>query len=105
MVYENQHAKPNAFLRFIIRLMAKDTVVGEKLYKRNSPTAPAFRITDDKDFDAEKNRLICYIIQTQELGETHFDGIESHSFGKLTAGQWNNMFYKHLDHHLAQFGR
>ena len=49
-------------------------------------------------------RLIDYINRTQQLGENHFDGKESHSFGPLTKTEWNNMFYKHLDHHLAQFG-
>jgi len=24
--------------------------------------------------------------------------------GKLTAVEWSNMLYKHLDHHLRQFG-
>jgi hypothetical protein len=42
--------------------------------------------------------------KTQNLGENHFDGKESHSFGKLLKGEWNNLFYKHLDHHLRQFG-
>jgi SRSO17 transposase len=48
--------------------------------------------------------LKAYIIKTQELGATHFEGKESHSFGTLTSTEWNNMFYKHLDHHLGQFG-
>jgi len=39
-----------------------------------------------------------------ELGEAHFDKKESHSFGVLTKGEWDTMFYKHLDHHLGQFG-
>ncbi|MCJ8164098.1 hypothetical protein MKJ04_04535 [Pontibacter sp. E15-1] len=35
-------------------------------------------------------------------GNTHWQ--ESHSFGRLSSQEWNNMFYKHLDHHLSQFG-
>ena len=57
----------------------------------------------DKDFGAEKSRLVSYIQKTQELGGSHFEGKESHSFGALSKEQWNNMFYKHLDHHLTQF--
>ena len=71
---------------------------------KNSRTAPAFLITDTKDFEAEKKRLINYIKKTQELGEAHFDNKESHSFGNLSKTEWNNMFYKHIDHHLTQFG-
>jgi len=41
---------------------------------------------------------------TQKFGSARFEGKESHSFGKLTSKEWNNMFYKHLNHHLTQFG-
>jgi ectoine hydroxylase-related dioxygenase (phytanoyl-CoA dioxygenase family) len=54
--------------------------------------------------DAEKERLIGFIRQVQALGAQHFDGKESHSFGVLNSKEWNNMFYKHLNHHLEQFG-
>ena len=104
MVYTNKHQKPNAFTRWILKTIVKRAVVSEKLYPKNSRTAPQFLITDQKDFLEEKNRLENYIIQTQELGKAHFHGKESNSFGKLTSEEWNNMFYKHLDHHLTQFG-
>ena len=73
-------------------------------YKKNIQTAPEFIIKDSKNFDLEKNRLIDYLIKTQQLGGDYFDGKESNSFGKLTKQEWNNLFYKHLDHHLTQFG-
>ena len=104
MVYTNKHQKPNAFTRWILKTIVKRAVVSEKPYPKNSRTAPQFLITDQKDFLEEKNRLENYIIQTQELGKAHFHGKESNSFGKLTSEEWNNMFYKHLDHHLTQFG-
>jgi hypothetical protein len=103
-VYDNKHPKPNPFLKFILKNFIKKTVVGEKPYKQSSQTAPAFLIKGDKDFEVEKNRLIQYITRTQELGEAYFDNKESHSFGVLTKNEWNVMFYKHLDHHLSQFG-
>jgi len=104
MVYTDKHPKPNAFMKFILKLLVKDTVVSEKPYKHNTRTAPAFLMTDEKDFEAEKTRLIDHLNKTLQLGESHFDGKESHSFGKLSATEWNNMFWKHLDHHLSQFG-
>lgn len=104
LVYDNIHPKPNAFKKFIIKAFVKNLVVSEKPYKKSSQTAPEFLIKDDKNFEAEKTRLINYIKKTQELGETYFDNRESHSFGPLTKTEWNNMFYKHLDHHLTQFG-
>ena len=104
LVYDNKHPRPNALKRFFIKAFAKKVVVGEKPYKKSIPTAPIFLVSDDKDFEAEKRRLIDYLRRTQELGEPYFDGNESLSFGRLTKQEWNNMFYKHLDHHLNQFG-
>lgn len=105
MVYEpNKHPKPNFVMGIILKLFVKKVVVGEKPPKKNSPTAPAFIIKSDKDFATEKNRLIAFIEKTQQLGENEFDGKESASFGVLNKSEWNNMFYKHLDHHLTQFG-
>ena len=104
MVYTNKHPKPNAFVRFLLKLFVKNKVIDETPYPQNSRTAPQFIVNDDKNFEGEKQRLIDHIIKTQELGENHFNGKESHSFGALTTQEWNNMFYKHLDHHLTQFG-
>lgn len=104
MAFEDKHSKPNGFTKFMLKLFVKSTVVSEKPYKKNSRTAPQFLITNAKNFVEEKARLTDYLNKTQSLGEAHFDGKESHSFGKLTKQEWNNMFYKHLDHHLSQFG-
>ena len=104
MVYTDKHPKPNAFLKLILKLIVKNKVVGEKGYSQNGKTAPQFVIADEKDFSSEKSRLIEYIEKTQKLGAEHFDNKESHSFGNLTKEEWNNMFYKHLAHHLTQFG-
>ncbi|SHE77288.1 DinB family protein [Chryseobacterium takakiae] len=105
MVYEpEKHRKPGSIAKFILKTFVKSKVVGEKGYPRNSPTAPQFIIADRKNFEEEKKRLIGFIQKTQQLGETAFDGKESFSFGKLNAQEWNNMFAKHLNHHLAQFG-
>ena len=104
MVYTDKHPKPNPVMKFILKKMVKNKVVSETPYKPNNPTAPAFIIKDDRDFTAEKGRLVDHLHKTLQLGESHFDGKESHSFGPLNATEWNNMFYKHLDHHLKQFG-
>jgi hypothetical protein len=105
MVYEpEKHPKPNGFMKLILKLLVKNKVVSETPYKHNGPTAPAFIITTERDFETEKARLIGYIQKIQQLGEKEFDGKMSHSFGPLKVEEWNNMFYKHLNHHLSQFG-
>lgn len=105
MVYEPQkHKAPGGIAKFILKKFVKPKVVSEKSYSKNSPTAPQFIINDPKDFEEEKKRLIGFIQKTQQLGREAFDGKESFSFGKLKAQEWNNMFAKHLNHHLEQFG-
>ena len=104
MVYDDTHKKPNGFVKFMLKLLVKNKVVGDKPFKKNGQTAPQFLMKETKDFVAEKLRLYDYMDRTKNLGEAHFEGKESHSFGKLTAKEWNTSFYKHLDHHLTQFG-
>jgi hypothetical protein len=104
MAYENIHPEPNSFVKLMLKLFVKKSVVGETPYKKSIQTAPAFIIKEDKDFSKEKERLIAYVKKTFELGESHFEGRKSLSFGALNKTEWNNMFYKHLDHHLMQFG-
>lgn len=103
MIYDGTHPKAGFFKSLIMKLFVKNIVVGPKPYKKNSPTAPAFIIKDQRDFLTEKTRLIDYLNKTQKLGGAHFDGMESNSFGKLSESEWNVMFYKHIDHHLSQF--
>ncbi|QDP86487.1 DinB family protein [Chryseobacterium sp. SNU WT5] len=105
MVYEPQkHKAPGGIAKFILKKFVKPKVVGEKGYSKNSPTAPQFLIKERQDYILEKKRLIGFIQKTQQLGREAFDGKESFSFGKLKAQEWNNMFAKHLNHHLEQFG-
>lgn len=103
-VFETKH-KPNGFFRsLLLKLLIKSQVVNEVMYKQSIPTGPDFLIKDQRDFEIEKQRLISFVQKVHDLGEQHFDGLKSHSFGVLTAKEWNNMFYKHLHHHLTQFG-
>jgi hypothetical protein len=104
MLFTDKYPKPNFLVQTLLKLFVKPTVVGDKPYKKQSQTAPAFIIKDERNFENEKQQLIQNITKTVALGEAYFEGKASHSFGKLTAKEWNNMFYKHLDHHLSQFG-
>ncbi len=104
MAFTDRHPRPNALVRFLLRTFVKSGVVNETPYARNSRTAPVFVIADRRDFEVEKQQLLDYVAKTQALGAAHFEGKESLSFGPLSAQEWNNLFYKHLDHHLTQFG-
>ena len=84
--------------------MAKSLVTGTKPYTKNGRTAPDMVMDTPHDFALEQERLIAFIRKVQAQGEDYYDGLESRSFGNLTKEEWNNLFYKHLDHHLNQFG-
>ena len=103
-VYDDARPPAKGLKKFLLIMLIKKSVVSDKPYKKNGRTAPEFLIVDQRDFSTEKERLIKYLNKTQELGASHFDGKVSQSFGPLSKNEWNNMFYKHLDHHLNQFG-
>jgi len=104
LVYTEKYPKPGFIMRLILKAFVKNSVVNEKTYAKNLQTGPQFRISDERQFETEKSKLIDNIRKTQELGKDWFEGRESHSFGKLSSEEWNNMFFKHLEHHLGQFG-
>jgi hypothetical protein len=72
--------------------------------RRNSPTVPGFVVLDERNFIAERHRLdalIDRLVSAGPAGCTH----HPHSFfGPMTPDQWGILVYKHLDHHLRQFG-
>ena len=94
--------KPNLFMRLMLKGFKK-TMYDDKPWKPNLPTGPGFKVEDEKDFSEEKKVLIglidnFYWDRSQKDREPH------PSFGYFTYDQWGQMQYKHLDHHLRQFG-
>ena len=102
-IYNDNYKKPNLFARLFLRLVVKPVVAGNKPYKKNGPTGPGMKVTTEKDFAQEKENLIGHINKTHALGLDYFLDKEI-SLGKLTKTEWENLFYKHLNHHLTQFG-
>src|ERR1700752_601727 len=50
--------KPNALKRFLLKAMVKKLVLRPKPYGKNGRTAPEFIITDERNFEVEKELLI-----------------------------------------------
>jgi len=94
----------NPLMRFILKAFVKKTVVGNKPYTKNGQTAPYFLIADKRDFEKEKKVLLEGMKWVDDKGEDFFNNKPTASFGKLSTQEWSNMFQKHLDHHLKQFG-
>ena len=96
--------KPNFIAKFLLSKFVKPKITNEIPYKQSLPTSPVFIIADERNFEEEKAKLIGNIQRVQQLGKEALEGKENINFGKMTAQGWNNMFAKHLNHHLDQFG-
>ena len=82
----------------------KKKLLGDRAFDRNSPTDPSFVVRNDCDFTAERTRLIALIERFAQRG-TASAATQTHAFfGRLTGEQWGELMYKHIDHHLQQFG-
>ena len=72
--------------------------------RRNSPTAKELVIKDDRNFEAERERLSELITRFAATGPAGCTAHPHAFFGSLTPDEWAVLMYKHLDHHLRQFG-
>lgn len=95
---------PQRLVGKLVGRFFKSFGVGEKPIKKNSPTNPAFIINSTEGFEKEKLNLIGLINQFHQGGETKCTTNPHSFFGKLTPAEWGLLQYKHLDHHLTQFG-
>ena len=97
--------EPRMFIGRLIGPMAKSRVLkGDGPMARNAPTAKSLVVSDDRDLAKERQRL-CALIDRFSAGGP--EGCTKHPhtfFGPLTPDEWSTLMYKHLDHHLRQFG-
>lgn len=89
---------------YLLGPLIKSVIVGDKPFKRSSPTDPNFMIKDDKDFAAEKAKLLTLIKRFGQMSDAELEANQHAFLGRLTAQEWRNSQSKHLDHHLQQFG-
>ena len=72
--------------------------------RRNSPTVPGLEVMEETDLVQGRERLYGLVDRFVASGP---DGCTDHPhsfFGRLTPDEWSAWMYKHLDHHLRQFG-
>lgn len=72
--------------------------------RRSSPTAPLLIVGGDVDLESSRTRLLGALDRFVAGGE---QGCSTHPhafFGALKPREWSTLMYKHLDHHLRQFG-
>lgn len=72
--------------------------------RKNSPTVPSIVVSDVRDLEVERAKLLKLIDQFVAAGVNKCTTHPHSFFGKMTGEQWGILTYKHLDHHLRQFG-
>jgi len=95
---------PRIFIGRLIGPLVKPIYTNEKPLSRSSPTDPKLVIADNRDFSLEQERLRLCVRQFHDGGEGKCTRHPHPFFGELTPQQWSRGMYKHLDHHLRQFG-
>lgn len=92
---------------FFLRTFIKPLVIYVLPMPKNAPAAdeinPLKQGTKPKDFEESRRCLIDCINESAGLPKDHNWG-RHHLFGQLSYKQYGLLGYKHLDHHLKQFG-
>jgi hypothetical protein len=96
--------EPRLLIGYLLGGFFKTQYYNEKPWRQNSPTSKSFTVVDQPQFEASKLRLINLIKEFSNGGPEKCTTHPSPFFGKLTPEQIGMGTYKHLDHHLLQFG-
>jgi len=84
--------------------IAKKRMVSENEFKRHLPTAPQFIVRDERNFMSEKQKLQSLIQRFASSDPDSIAKVPHPFFGPMTKKEWGVLQWKHMDHHLRQFG-
>lgn len=93
-----------AFIGRVLGPIFKSLFTNEKPFSKNGPTGKVLVVADAREFAREQENLKANIRQFHEGGEAKCTRRPHPFFGALTPQEWGRGMYKHLDHHLRQFG-
>ncbi len=96
--------KKQRLLGRVLAPFVRSSVLGQPPMMRNAPTDADYKIADQRDFEKERARLAALVDKFCSRGPDAADGLVHGFFGRLTGDEWGRLMYKHLDHHLRQFG-
>jgi hypothetical protein len=95
---------PRVFIGRLIGPLFRPIYSNDKPFSRSNPTDPKLVVADRRDFLREQEQLRLKIRQFHEGGEVQCTRNPHPFFGEMTPLEWSTGMYKHLDHHLRQFG-
>lgn len=87
----------------LAKLFFKKSLYNDTPWRKGLPTAKFLKTKEYKEFDKEKDVLVS--LMNELYTQRNKEEWKAHpAFGYFTKDQWGQMQYKHLDHHLRQFG-
>lgn len=92
------------FISYLVGRFMKKGFLSNKPVPKNVPTGKDFIMPNDKDFEQEKNVFLNKLKSFNEGGEAKATKHPHGFFGHLKPSEWGVGMYKHVDHHLQQFG-
>ena len=96
---------PRVFVGRLFGWIVKPLVLRDnEPMRRNSPTMKDLVVQDQRDLNTERERLLELIDRFAAAGPAGCTQHPHSFFGRLSPDQWAILMYKHLDHHLRQFG-
>ena len=95
---------PRLFIGRLLGPLVKKSVLSEKPFGKGSPTDKSYIFKDNRDFEEEKAKLKGSILKFHEGGPAICTTHPHPFFGHFTPEEWAVFQWKHLDHHLRQFG-
>lgn len=93
------------FMSRLFKPLIRPVVLGNKPYGKGGSTAPQFEVKDERDFDTEKARLLKALDNFYSMDKNKAAQISHDFFGVLSLEERGWSMYKHLNHHLNQFGQ
>lgn len=95
---------PRALIGRVIGPLFKSIYTNEKPFSRSSPTDPKLVVSDQRDFLREQEQLKLRVRGFHEGGVAQCTRHPHPFFGAFSPQDWGRGMYKHMDHHLPQFG-
>jgi hypothetical protein len=92
------------FVSQLIAKMLRPSVMGPKPFGKNSPTDKSYIMKAELNFDEQKSKAVSSIKKFSEGGPSACTTHPHPFFGHFTPEEWALFQWKHLDHHLRQFG-
>ena len=92
------------WMGFLFGKMMKKKLLEPKPFAHDMPTVKEFKILNEPDFETSKKELIRLVDTFATEGHAAIKNSKHPFFGEMTIKEWDLLQWKHLDHHLKQFG-